>query len=210
MTYDLEKITRYLRLCLVLSLLMEVVNLSHSAALWWYLDDFYQGLRQALAQTLDSFGMLVGWSYLALYLLTAFVSCFWIYRAARNTLDVAPGSGRITPGWSVGWFFVPIANYWMPFKAMRQTWNISHAPGDTNIDRATIGPLFSVWWATWVFINILGQAMSRTDSTETYLAMSFLSFPISIVSIIAYWKIIDGIHRAQKNMSREGLAEVFA
>ena len=35
-----------------------------------------------------------------------------------------------TPGWSVGWFFVPIMNPWKPFQAMREIWQASAEPGN--------------------------------------------------------------------------------
>ena len=210
MRYDLEKLTRFIRLMLVLSLAVEVLNFFHSLVVWWYLDDFYQGARQEFGDALDAIGGFIGFGYLGIYLLTALISAFWVYRAAVNTMDVAPSSGRITPGWSVGWFFVPIANYWMPLKAMRQTWNISHRPGDTDINKAVPGSLFAVWWCAWVLINILGRVMNRVESTEVYLTLDFISFPISIVCIIAYWKVVDGINRAQRTMGRDGIAEVFA
>lgn len=33
----------------------------------------------------------------------------WIYRASRNAHAFGPAM-TVTPGWAVGWFFVPIAN----------------------------------------------------------------------------------------------------
>lgn len=70
----------------------------------------------------------------ALLLIALFVSGFlilkWIYRVNLNAAVWAPGK-PISPAWSVGWFFVPFANLLMPFRAMAETWRISHraAPG---------------------------------------------------------------------------------
>ena len=51
----------------------------------------------------------------------------WIMRVNANAHAVSD-SMTITPGWNVGWFFVPIANLWKPFQGLRETWQASAAP----------------------------------------------------------------------------------
>src|SRR3546814_18564993 len=49
---------------------------------------------------------------------------------------------------SVGWFFVPIANLWMPFQAMRQLSKASTKPGDW--EAAATSALLAWWWLFWL------------------------------------------------------------
>src|SRR3546814_11195073 len=49
---------------------------------------------------------------------------------------------------SVGWFFVPIANLWMPFQAMRQLSKASAKPGDW--EAAYTSALLAWWWLFWL------------------------------------------------------------
>ena len=76
--------------------------------------------------------LLANWLIL---ILTYVVFGTWIYRAAAN-VDAASVPGfRFTPGWAVGWHFVPIANLFKPFGAMRQIWNASHGNETGDLDR---------------------------------------------------------------------------
>src|SRR5262249_29946861 len=39
----------------------------------------------------------------------------WVYRANRNARALGAEGLAYSPGWSVGWFFVPLANLVMPY-----------------------------------------------------------------------------------------------
>jgi hypothetical protein len=43
----------------------------------------------------------------------------WIYRANANAHALG-GDLSVSPGWAVGWFFVPIACLFKPYLAMRR------------------------------------------------------------------------------------------
>src|SRR3546814_14063468 len=58
---------------------------------------------------------------------------------------------------SVGWFFVPIANLWMPFQAMRQLSKASAKPGDW--EAADTSALLAWWWLFW-----LGWQVAKVDA----------------------------------------------
>jgi len=64
-----------------------------------------------------------------LLIATYVVFGMWIYRAAANIVAAMVPGFDYTPGWAVGWYFVPLANLFKPFGAMRQIWNASHSGG---------------------------------------------------------------------------------
>jgi hypothetical protein len=60
----------------------------------------------------------------------ALIACFvlvgrWIYRTNANA-HLLGGDMTISPGWSVGWYFVPVANLFKPYEGMKETWFASH------------------------------------------------------------------------------------
>ncbi len=59
----------------------------------------------------------------------------WIYRAHANLRDRGIEM-ETSPGWAVGWFFVPIMNLFKPFQAMRELWSESHFESDSYGDPA--------------------------------------------------------------------------
>src|SRR5688500_18010935 len=42
----------------------------------------------------------------------------WVYRAFNNLSALKPGNLEFSPGWAVGWWFIPFANLIKPFQAM--------------------------------------------------------------------------------------------
>src|SRR5512133_3434057 len=57
------------------------------------------------------------------------VWCVWQHHAQANAVVLSGGGLRFTPGWAVGWWFIPIANLWKPFQTVRELWRASHGGG---------------------------------------------------------------------------------
>ena len=53
--------------------------------------------------------------FLISYVITGFLILKWIYRVNRNAHSFARGL-EVSPPWSVGWYFVPIAFLWKPSR----------------------------------------------------------------------------------------------
>ena len=50
-------------------------------------------------------------------IVTAVVFLVWFYRANRNLRALGGSELRFTPGWAVVWWFIPIANLFVPYFA---------------------------------------------------------------------------------------------
>ena len=82
----------------------------------------------------------------------------WIYRVSANAHTLSDEM-TISPGWAVGWYFVPIANLFKPFQAMKEVWLASHFRGNWH-GEPTPG-LLGWWWALWIVTNILSSISFR-------------------------------------------------
>lgn len=51
---------------------------------------------------------------------TGVVFLMWIYRANLNVRGFGAADMKFTPGWSVGWYFIPIMNLVRPYQAMKE------------------------------------------------------------------------------------------
>ena len=80
---------------------------------------------QALLAILDGISSLVG----LLYGITFFI---WIYKTTRRLREQAGAAMPFSPGWAVGWFFIPIANLYKPYQVMNAVWQVSHAKAPTD------------------------------------------------------------------------------
>jgi hypothetical protein len=73
---------------------------------------------------------IIGVAYIVLLLATSVVVLVWIYGANRNAHAIGATGMRFTPGWAVGWYFIPIFNLWKPYQAMKEIWKASADPGN--------------------------------------------------------------------------------
>ena len=143
------------------------------------------------------------------FLLSAIFVGMWIYRAHANLRLVAIEGLIFTPGWSVGWFFVPVASLFKPFQAMRELWTktSSHEIGDA----ATSPLVLKLWWGAFLIGTLLDKLTSQIDfkprdaSEITALMVTYVISGIAIA--ISAWfllKIIDRVTAAQHNQLRVG------
>jgi hypothetical protein len=88
----------------------------------------------------------------------------WVYRAKANTAALGAAHLHFTPGWAVGWYFIPIANFWKPYLAMKELWQASHAPGAWH--ETAIGGLLPRWWTLWL-LSLLSSPVVIYTSFQT-------------------------------------------
>jgi hypothetical protein len=84
-------------------------------------------------------------------LMAGLVFLVWVYRANRNARDLGADGMRYGPGWSVGWFFVPIASLFMPYLVMREIWKASSPSANGQWRRTSVSPILGVWWGVMAF-----------------------------------------------------------
>jgi hypothetical protein len=130
------------------------------------------------------------------------VFLFWLHRAATNA-SVFARELRFTPGWAVGWFFVPFANLVRPARVVNEIWQTQDvAPvAATRVGRSVlrISPLIPVWWGLWILDigglggRLLGVVYSQTNSladirNATYLDMAYAL--VVIASLLATIRLV--------------------
>jgi len=145
-------------------------------------------------------------------LTTVVIFAMWIYRAAANVVAAGIAGFDFTPGWAVGWYFIPFANLVQPFRAMRQIWNASHA-GSSDLDRGD--PILTLWWTVWLASNISAnisiQMSFRATSVEmlrTSLYLGAISSVLSLVLFVVGMRLVERITEAQRD--RLSPAHIFA
>ena len=133
------------------------------------------------------------------------IACFilvgrWIYRASANAHAV----GRelsITPGWAVGWYFVPLANLVMPYQAMRETWDSSHESAGLEADRDT--PLLPWWWGLWLVTNIVSNVAAWSSGlggppTGLFLFANLVAALLNVPLCLILIRIARRLEHAQR------------
>ena len=152
-------------------------------------------------------------SYMLLLIATYVVFSLWIYRAAANIVAAQTVGFDYSPGWAVGWLFVPIANLFKPYGAMRQIYNASHGRDANSIDEGNW--LLRAWWAAWLVMSIAGnisfRLSLRADTPEevrTALEIDAASTATGLVLYPLAYLLVKRITAAHKE--RLTSAHIFA
>lgn len=117
----------------------------------------------------DSLILGVGLIQILLGITTGVVFLRWVYVSNRKLRAHCPEYITFTPGWSVGWFFIPIANLWKPFQIVREIWVASHG-GDASNDQ-----FVGIWWGLFIVSGILARVTNRMAMNADHVASFNLS-----------------------------------
>lgn len=85
----------------------------------------------------------------------------WIYRTYRNLPALGAAGLRYSPGWAVGYYFIPILNLFRPYQVMQETWKASDVRYDaeTNWQSLSVPALLGWWWAVHLVSTVVGPGM---------------------------------------------------
>jgi hypothetical protein len=96
-----------------------------------------------------------------------------------------PRHGR---GWTIGGWFVPVANLWIPKQLIDDYWRrTSAAVGDPHLTR--VWPGVHWWWAAWLLGNAVENAAYFTDVSEggsgdAYYLLAAIGAALSVAAAI--------------------------
>lgn len=135
----------------------------------------------------------------------------WIYRASANAHALSDEM-TISPGWAVGWYFVPFMNLVRPYQAMREIWLASHFRGNWHGESAPA--ILGWWWGLWIVTNILGNisfrlSMSLEDGASLDL-VTFLDLAGSVLTIPLSLALIAIMRRTARAQDAARHEETFA
>jgi len=145
-----------------------------------------------LALQSDRFQLYVWILVLAALVLTSIFYSIWLYRAVRALLEIGVPDFPVTPGWAVGYFFVPFINLYRPYQIHNDLAKASeHAPAHDWKARPN-APIVGLWWGGWLAGGLVGRISQRLTRGEPDLGqlstanlLSLLSSLMLIVSAIA-------------------------
>lgn len=113
--------------------------------------------RGALQVAMSGVQMVVS---LAIYI----VSGMWIYRVACNARALGAKGLDDSPGWAVGWYFIPFMCLQRPFRAMQQICLASQSP--LRWQKLPTPALLRIWWGLWLAVCFAGYFVMRMTSAS--------------------------------------------
>lgn len=155
---------RWFRVALAFLFLAEIGLFFSNVGLIWFLEMSFSNALSSdfdqyhVAFAIDGLGLLIGVVYTLAFVSTAVLYCRFFHRAVRNMRILGADEMTTSPGWSWGWYFVPIANLWKPFKAAMNLWRSSHRFAGLS---PAVPSIMGWWWTAWLVTNIVSNISLR-------------------------------------------------
>nr|WP_298929211.1 DUF4328 domain-containing protein [uncultured Erythrobacter sp.] len=141
----------------ILSWAVIAFSLIYSLSLAVWLGSYTQFVESPLMLAVSGLAAVAN---LIAYPLSVIAVLVWIFLAHGNLHRAGVDSLNYTPAWAALSFFVPVANLFVPFKAMRELANRS-AGEPMELAEADVDEVFS-WWGCWIGSMIVGMIVLYT------------------------------------------------
>ena len=212
---DLDILTRWLKYMLWIFVAVSLVGLWLGWTEIQLLEiiaqpGFYIGEAQAKAS--DNRQALIGGIGFVVFLVTGILFLRWTYLSNKNARALGADNMKFSPGWSVGWYFVPIAMFWKPYQALKEIFLASHPQFTKDWKHAPRPRLLPAWWTLLIISSFLGHAIFkvaiRADTIfELILAswVTILSDTLDILLGIVVILLVSKLHSLQSKKA-EGMS----
>ena len=109
----------------------------------------------------DDVTQILAVAYLLAFLASAVAFLAWLSRSVDNVPPLTGQVPRSTPRWSIGWWFVPIANFVMPYLVVRDL--LVRLRGTDG------GPIWVLlaWWVAWLGTTLASLVVASIRGPNT-------------------------------------------
>lgn len=205
---DSSNLTNWVRYMLYAQIVVAIISIGSNFLEYQLLTDYQNGVYTSQAQAIaageasDKRQQMVIYIYLAVFVVSGFLILRWIHRANYNARQLGAKNMEFTPGWSIGYYFIPILTLWKPLLAMQEIWKASHHPDNWATEKASA--IVGVWWFLWIVTNMFGQIVfrmsTRAEELHEFINLNIitqvsdaLTIPLALVTL----SIINSIYQAQ-------------
>jgi hypothetical protein len=150
---------------------------------------------------------LVALLQLPIAILTIVFFLMWMHRSYKNLTPLGAHDLDITPGWAIGFWFIPIMNLFKPFQAVREIWNQSDPDADPQLNFLTssVGTpaIIGGWWALWIASNVFSNLSvlldweGKKENAEIASVIFGIASILSMFAAIAAMMVVKGISERQ-------------
>ena len=113
----------------------------------------------------DAYWSVVAFAFLAM-IPTMIVFIVWMFRYWTQLFAVkANATPKRRRGWTVGGWFIPVGNLWIPKQIVDDYWRTTSEFG-ANSRGQKVSPLVHWWWAAWLAGGLMRQIGGAVDPTN--------------------------------------------
>lgn len=208
---DPTSLYKWSKILIIISIGMHVVAVASGFMEYQFLTKILDGTYRYinseelyfLAESNDFREMIVGIIQVLLFIIQGIVILMWIYRVNKNLHAFGVKEMNYTPGWAVGWYFIPLLSLWKPYQAMKEIFIKSE--GLTDHPKKNQRYLLPTWWALWIITEVIARILLRNmmkndldiDGYVTLSLLFQLSDALEIVLNIVFLLIITAVYKWQ-------------
>ena len=166
---DIKKLTTstvvFLSLSFIIELIYAWVSFSQ-VQLWQKVKNGLLDEEEANAMSKQYLDLLLNYmTPLSIVLLISSILVFtWIYKANKNSHALGAKNMKYSPLGSIGWYFVPILNFFKPYYAMKEIYQTSIS--SENWENTHISGYIWLWWSTWVLSWVITYKDFKTTFSQ--------------------------------------------
>jgi hypothetical protein len=126
-----------------------------------------------------------GCSQMIAYVVAVVFICMWCHRANNVAHALGRQGMAFTPGWTVGWWFIPFANLVMPFRVMKELWQTSRQGADPIAWKARpASGKIGGWWACYLLSGFTQEISSVVGNDRDTPGMGTIAAFIALVGVM--------------------------
>jgi hypothetical protein len=188
---DLTGLTKWVKWLLYANVVVAVIAIVSNGLEYQLLSDFENGVFTSLDAAIaagdasDARQNFITLTQIILSITLGILILRWIYRANYNVRQLGATQLTFTPGWSIGWYFIPLFSLWKPYQAMKEIWMASANPRSLNVHATSW--LLPWWWFCFIIYNIITNISSRMAMRAeeiNELMVSNLALQVSHIAVI--------------------------
>ena len=163
-------------------------------------------LTTADANANDARERLIGVLSLLLFIGAGIAWLMWQHRAYANLRLIGSGDTEHTPGWSVGYWFIPLVNLFRPYQITAEIYRRSELQnGRDPIGGLSGPPLVGAWWFVYLvwggtmrFYAVIGKDAKTLPTLISATNIELTSHVIGLVAAILAIQVLRSIDRFQQ------------
>ncbi len=154
---DPTSLNNVLKVMLIASIVLAATAIVSSFAEYQLLVSAKNGVEiyESEVNSNDTRQMTISLFQILMVILTAVIFLKWVHRAGTNVRKLGATGMKFTPGWAVGYYFIPIFNLWKPYQAMKEIWQASKSPANWSNERES--GILGCWWTFWIISGLVNR-----------------------------------------------------
>ncbi|HXU80669.1 MAG TPA: DUF4328 domain-containing protein [Polyangia bacterium] len=175
-----------------LTILLEVLTVITAGASIWALGRAlaHEPVARDTLIAIDDGAAFLTKAHFAVFAAVVVSFCMLTHMAGSNAHSFGQMRMEFTPGWAVGFYFIPFVALWKPYQAMQEIWRASEPNTKESfvLERAPVPGLLPGWWATFLGHNLIARfTWTGRDAhdAQSLIQVNYVVIVSSLATIVA-------------------------